>query len=82
LNKQYQDQLEYYKRINLELDEKNKSLSNKIIEVDGQLDISKGQQDKLRRNYESLIKEAADSKEREKAARKILKTKEQESLSM
>jgi len=77
LNKQYQDQLEYYKRINRELDEKNKSLSNKIIEVDGQLDISKGQQDKLRRNYESLIKEAADSKEREKAARKILKTKEQ-----
>ena len=33
LSKQMQEQVEYYKRMNRELEEKNKSLSNKIIEV-------------------------------------------------
>ena len=37
-------------------------MSNKMMEIEGQLDLSRGQQDKIRRNYESSIKEAADAK--------------------
>jgi hypothetical protein len=44
--------------------------------------LSRNQQEKIRRNYESSIKEAADAKEKEKSARKALKVKEQEMLSM
>jgi chromosome segregation ATPase len=73
--------VEYYKKINRELDEKNKNISNKLIEVEGQFELSRNQQDKLRRNLEASIKEAADAKEKEKTVKKALKSKEQESLS-
>lgn len=82
ISRQFQDQLQYYKRINRDQDEKIKSMSNKMMEIEGQLDLSRGQQDKIRRNYESSIKEAADAKQKEKSAKKALKVKEQEILSM
>ncbi len=52
------------------------------METEGQLDLSRNQQDKIRRNLEASIREASDAKEKEKTARKALKTKEQEMLSM
>ena len=82
ISRQFQDQLQYYKRINRDQDEKIKNMSNKMMEIEGQLDLSRGQQDKIRRNYESSIKEAADAKQKEKSAKKALKVKEQEILSM
>lgn len=33
INKQFQDQIEYYKRINRDQDEKLKNISNKLLEV-------------------------------------------------
>jgi len=44
--------------------------------------LSRNQQDKLRRSLEGANKEAFDAKDKEKSARKALKNKEQEMLSM
>ncbi len=50
INFQYNDQIEYYKRINREVDERAKTYSNKIIELEGQMDIVKSHSEKVRRN--------------------------------
>ncbi|CAM6005298.1 unnamed protein product [Sphagnum balticum] len=50
--------------------------------MEGQVEIARGQQDKYRRNSESVAKELADMKEKEKSARKGLKIKEQELLTL
>ena len=74
--------MEYYKRTNRDQDEKLKTSTNKLMEIEGKLDLSRNQQDKIRRQYESSIKESVEAKEKEKMARKGLKLKEQEMLSM
>lgn len=43
MNIQYNDQIEYYKKISREMDEKAKAAHNKIIEMEGQMDIIKSQ---------------------------------------
>lgn len=50
LTLQYNDQVEYYKRVSRELDDRAKAYSNKIIEMEGQMDIVKSQAEKVRRN--------------------------------
>ena len=62
MNLQFHDQVEYYKRVNRELDDRTKTYSNKIIEMEGQMDIVKNQSEKVRRNNENLIKDLAESK--------------------
>ena len=64
MNLQFHDQVEYYKRANRELDDRTKTYSNKIIEMEGQMDIVKNQSEKVRRNNENLIKDLAESKEK------------------
>ena len=44
------------------MDEKAKSSSNKIIEMEGQMDITKNQAEKIRRNNENLIKDLTEAK--------------------
>lgn len=41
--------MDYYKRINRDLDEKCKQLSTKMIEVEGQLDLNRNMEEKHRR---------------------------------
>ena len=80
--KQSIDQMEHYKRANRELDDKLKSSSNKIVEVEGQLDLSRSQLDKHKRNLESVQKELSEWKDREKNAKRSLKNKEQETITI
>ena len=42
----------------------------------------RGQADKVRRSYETAIKEAADATEKEKQARRAIRAREQETLTM
>jgi chromosome segregation ATPase len=50
LTKQHNTQLEYYKKMNKELDEKTKSQSARIIELESQLEMAKNQLEKAKRN--------------------------------
>ena len=50
LTKQHNTQLEYYKKKNKEPDEKTKSQSARIIELESQLEMAKNQLEKAKRN--------------------------------
>jgi len=57
LNKQHASQIEYLKRVNKELEEKSKQNLARIIELESQLEMTKNQLEKSKRNLSSLEKE-------------------------
>lgn len=70
-------EIEFQKRNVKELEERNKTLTSKFVEVDGLHEIARASLEKLKRNHESLSKEYAELKDKEKSLKKSLKQKEE-----
>jgi hypothetical protein len=47
---EYKKEVDFHKRNSKDLDERNKILSSKLIESEGQLDLTKGSLEKLKKN--------------------------------
>lgn len=76
MTKQHNTQVDYYKKLNKEMEDKTKQQSSRIIELESQLEMTKNQLEKLKRNLATTEKDLTDSRTKEKELKQSLKAKD------
>jgi hypothetical protein len=56
MGRQNQEQGEYYRRVYKEVEEKLRNVQSRVVELEGSLEQKKNENEKLRRNGETLAK--------------------------
>jgi capsule polysaccharide export protein KpsE/RkpR len=74
---EYKKEIDFQKKMVRDYEDKAKQQAIKIIEQEGQLEITKNGLDKAKRSLDNAHKEINELKEREKGLRKNLKVREE-----